>query len=445
MGFGKGHVRTNRAKKNIVGSLVVKGLSIAIGMILVPMTIHYVNPVRYGIWITMSSIIVWFGFFDIGFGGGLRNKLAQAMAKGDKELARTYVSTTYAILTMIIGVVYILFLIVNPFLNWAKILNASPEMAKELSMLALIVFTFFCIRFVLQLISTILIADQKSAKSSVFNLVGSAFSIIAIFIITKTTQGSLIYLGWALGFAPVVVLAASSLWFFNREYKYYTPSLKYVKFKYAKDLMNLGLKFFVIQIASIFLYQSNNLIIAQLFGPEQVTTYAIAYKYFGMIPMAFTIITYPLTAAYTEAYYKDEIDWVRKTVKSLINIWFAFLIGSILMLVFSKLAYRIWVGKSIEVPFVLSLICFLYTIVVTWSNIFLTFINGTGKVLVQLILTVIVIFINVPLAILFAKYMHFGIGGVLMATTISFLMFGLMMPIQYRKLVNKSAKGVWNR
>ena len=371
LGFGHGHARTIRAKKNIFGSLIVKGLSIAIGMVLVPMTIHYVNPVRYGVWVTMSSIIVWFGFFDIGFGSGLRNKLAEAMAKGDMELARTYVSTTYAILSIIIGLVYILFLVVNPFLNWTRILNASPDMARELSILALIVFTFFCIRFVLQLISSILVADQKSAKSSAFNLLGSVFSMFAIFIITKTTQGSLIYLGLALGFSPVLVLAIASLWFFSKDYRHFTPSFKYVKFRYGKDLMNLGVKFFIIQIASIFLYQANNLIIAQLFGPKSVTTYSIAYRYFSMIPMAFTIITYPFTIAYTEAFTKNEFDWVRKTIRSLIKIWGAFFLVSVVMLIFSDIAYRLWVGSSIKVPFILSLICFSYTVVVTWSNIFL--------------------------------------------------------------------------
>ena len=73
--FTKGHSRTLLAKKNIAASFVVKGLSVMINLALVPLTINYVNPSQYGIWLTLSSIIAWFSFFDVGFGNGLRNRL----------------------------------------------------------------------------------------------------------------------------------------------------------------------------------------------------------------------------------------------------------------------------------------------------------------------------------------------------------------------------------
>lgn len=178
-----GHERSIKAKKNIIASLVIKGLSIFINLLLVPLTIHYINPTRYGIWLTLGSVIGWISFFDIGLGNGLRNKFAEAIAKGNIELARRYVSTTYAIIFIIICVVLLLFLIINPLLNWAKILNSPAAMEKELSLLALIVFVFFCIQFLLQLITTIITADQQPAKASFLNLLGSILSLIVIFIL----------------------------------------------------------------------------------------------------------------------------------------------------------------------------------------------------------------------------------------------------------------------
>ena len=64
--FTKGHERTLRAKKNIVISFICKGLSILISFLVVPLTLGYVGKVEYGIWLTISAIIQWFGFFDIG-------------------------------------------------------------------------------------------------------------------------------------------------------------------------------------------------------------------------------------------------------------------------------------------------------------------------------------------------------------------------------------------
>lgn len=127
--INKGQERSVKAKKNIIASFLIKGLGIAISLVLVPLTISYIDPARYGIWLTLSSMVVWFSFFDIGFGNGLRNKFAEALAKGEHDLARVYVSTTYAILSIIIGVVLVIFFCVNPFLNWATMLNTPKAMA----------------------------------------------------------------------------------------------------------------------------------------------------------------------------------------------------------------------------------------------------------------------------------------------------------------------------
>ena len=79
--FTKGHERSIKAKKNIISSFVIQGISIGISLIMIPITLSYVNASQYGIWLTLSSIVTWFSFFDIGLTQGLRNKFAEARAK----------------------------------------------------------------------------------------------------------------------------------------------------------------------------------------------------------------------------------------------------------------------------------------------------------------------------------------------------------------------------
>src|ERR1017187_8756856 len=81
--INKGHYRSVKAKNNIIASFFIRGVSIVIGLVVVPLTINYINSSRYGIWLTLSSIISWFSFFDIGLSQDLRNKFAEAKAKGD--------------------------------------------------------------------------------------------------------------------------------------------------------------------------------------------------------------------------------------------------------------------------------------------------------------------------------------------------------------------------
>jgi len=440
--FIKGHPRSLKAKKNIVASFVIKGFSIAISLVLVPLTINYINPSRYGIWLTLSSIVGWLSFFDIGFGFGLRNKFAEALAENKEELAKIYVSTTYAILSIIIGIVLVAFFIVNPFLNWTKILNTTPELAGELSILALIVFVFFCLRFIFQLLSTVLAANQEPAKGSFIELMGSMASLLLIFILTKTTSGSLIYLGAILSFTPVFVLIVSSIWFYRNDYKKFAPSFKLIKFKYAKDLMSLGLKFFIIQIAALVLFNTDNIIIIQLFGSKYVTTYNVSFKLFSILVMVFNIIATPLWSAFTEAYTKNDLDWIKATIKTLEKIWLVLILFTVILLLISPYLFKLWLGDKVQVPFLLSVAMSSYVIVSIWQTIHVFFLNGIGKVKLQLYLVLFSSLINIPMAIFLGR--KFGLVGITITSTILFAIMGIVFSIQTRKILNNTATKIWN-
>lgn len=85
--------RSSLIKKNIAGSIVIKGVSILTSLLLVPLTLNYVNKELYGIWLTLSSVVLWLNFFDIGFTLGLKNKLAESLATKDytNEIGRAHV------------------------------------------------------------------------------------------------------------------------------------------------------------------------------------------------------------------------------------------------------------------------------------------------------------------------------------------------------------------
>lgn len=443
--FSKGHERTIRAKKNIIASFVIRGLSIVVGLVLVPLTINYLNPTKYGIWITLSSIIGWFGFFDVGLGHGLRNRFAEALAVGKHDLAKVYVSTTYAILSIIMGGIFVVFIFVNQFLNWNTILNTGEDidLSTELSFLALVVFAFFCLSFVFKLIRTILTADQQPAKASLFDLLGKIVALVLIFLLIKTTDGSLLYLGIVMSSTPVIILLTSSFWFYNGKYRAYRPSLKFIDFSKAPNLLGLGIKFFFIQISAVLLYQTNNIIIAQLFGPAEVTSYNVAFRYFSVLMMGFSIILTPFWSAFTEAWVKKELGWIKKTMSKLLGIWSLLLVGGIIMVLLSKWIYRIWVGDIITVPYALSALVAAWVLINAWNGVYSHFLNGLGKIKLQLYLGISAAVINVPLAILLG--LKIGIEGVLLANVLVTIMGALIYPVQYKKLIDNNAKGIWNK
>lgn len=445
VGLGEGHERTKRAKKNITAGLLIRGLNIGVGLLLVPITINYLNPTNYGIWITLTSLVAWFGFFDIGFGNGLRNRFAEAIAKDHHELAKTYVSTTYAILTIIISAFLILFYFLNFFINWNSILNAgdSPVMGKELSYLAVVVFTSFGMTFVFNLIAVILSADQRGALSSVFDLVGKSLSLIFIFILTKVSESSLLSLGIVYCSISPLVLAVASFCFFKGRYRIYRPSISSVDFSKAKDLFSIGAKFFLIQIAGILLYQTNNMIITQLFGPAMVTPYNVAFKYFNVLYMGWLIVIGPFWSAFTEAWTKHDIEWIKKTMEKLMKSWLILLLIGCILLLLSDFIFKLWINKSFSVPFWISFLTLSWIFINTWNGIFSHFLNGVGKIKVQLFLGVFVALINLPLAIFLGKLI--GLEGVLLANVLLGLIQVWLYPLQYLRIINETATGIFDK
>lgn len=441
--INKGHARSISAKKNILAAFVIKGLNILISIILVPLTIHYVSTEKYGVWLTISSVISWFGFFDIGLTHGLRNKLSESFAKRKYKLARIYVSTSYAILSIVITSVFLIYVAIKPFLDWTKLLNVSADLSSDLNTVVFYVFVLFCLRFIFQIISTLLNADQKPSLSSFILLLGNAFSLLVIFLLEKISGGSLLYLSMALGGIPVVVLVLSSIYLFRYRYKNISPRISFVKFGFAGDIMNLGVKFFIISIGVILFYNINNLIIIKLFGPNEVTVYNIAYKYFNFVNMAFTIILTPFWSAFTEAYVNNDIGWIKRSIEKLQVIWIILSVFILILWLVSDYAYELWVGPEIIIPRMLSLSVAFYFIIITWQTIYIQFLNGIGKIKLQLFIVVGTSFVNLPLAIFMGKL--YGVTGIMLSQIFFGSLTGIVLFVQYKKIINNSAKGVWIR
>jgi O-antigen/teichoic acid export membrane protein len=441
----KGHPRSVVIKKNIIGSFLVKGVSVIISFLIVPLVLNYVDKVEYGIWLTISSVIHWFGFFNLGLGNGLRNKLAEAIAMGDLKKGKVLVSTTYAIISIISAGIFLIFLFSNQFLDYAKIFNADPHYSDELKKVVIVVLGFFLLRLVLQLLTSIILAFQRSALSSAYELISSILSLVIIYLLTITTKGSLFYLAIVYSTSPALVLLISSLYFFKSRFKDISPSFSYIDFSYAKGLLNLGFLFLINRVNGIILFTTDSMIITQISGPEKVTPYNLTHKYFGIMTMFFEIFTIPLWSAFTDAFAKKEFSWINNVIRKTTRIWYISIVGLMLMFAVSGFIFKIWVGDKVEFSYSLSLLMAISVAMVTYVNVYSRFLNGVSKIRLSTYYSIGQALLNIPLSIFFAKNLNMGVQGVMLATIICIIPPFISNPIQTRKLINETAKGIWNK
>lgn len=442
--FNSGSERSRLIKKNIIASFGLRLISILCSLMVVPITINYVNPERYGIWLTLSSIVVWLSYFDFGFAHGFRNRFAEAIAKDDHELAQKYVSTTYAVLTLLFAVIMLVTSVINYYLNWSDILHVNQVYNSELRIVFQILILFFCVNIVAEIFTTLLTAYQRPALSAAVKTGGYVVSLLVIYVLTLTTQGNLELLAYALSGVPcLVTLVVSIVAFKKKRLSIYAPTLKSVDFSLTKNIVGMGGQFFLIMLCILLIFQFQNIIISRELGAEQVTLYNVTYKIFGIVEMVMMIILTPIWSAYTEAYTRKDFAWMKNSSRRLEQLGLLCIPALFLLWIVSPFLFEFWLGNSVLTSLSISAVVAFYILCRVWGNIYMYQINGTGKLRMQLLTYAVIAIFAIPMMILLGR--AFGLMGIVMVPSMAFLAQTLIMRIQLLKIISGASRGWWNK
>lgn len=435
--------RTLRMRNNTMYMMFLRCCSILITLISAPIMLTHVDRAEYGVLMTLTSIVNWVGMMDIGLGNGLRNNLSVYLANNEIKKAKETVSSCYGALALYVSILIAFFLIISPFVKWTDFLNSPQSSEYELLWLANVVFISFCINFLFGLINSILFAYQMPAYQSLFILLGQVFALIALIIQVYVFDVSSIFvIGSFNCIIPPCVTLIGSFFLFRGRLKEVSPSLRLVNFKTVNGILSLGIKFFVLQIITIILFQANNLIIAKVVNPESVVEYNLAFKYISVITMVFNIVLTPIWSATTDAYVRGDFDWIKRTLRYLRKVCIITICLGGIMVIASKFVYGIWLGKDvINIPYSTTALIWLYVSLEMMYKMHVMIVNGIGKVHAQMIITGVIALLYVPLACSMGKML--GIIGVLSANCIVFLLNYIWVKIQCTKLINQTADGFW--
>ena len=440
-GFLKGNQRSVMAKKNVLASMLIKGADTLVYLLLVPLTLGYLNAYEYGIWLTLSSILAWINSFDIGLGNGLRNKLGTAMAENDRERARGYVSTTFFMLLILSIGIFIVFSLLINVLDWYSILNVDSATVGNLKEVVLVSFLFFCLSFIFRFVGNVYQGLQLPAVNNLIGLGAHLFAFIVICILRLTIPASLFWVVVVYSAAfPAVYFLCYPVTFFKL-YPYLAPSFRYFRKEYLKDLFSLSISFFVIQVMALVLFSMSNVIISNLFGPDQVTPYNIAFKYFSFVSIFFGFLLAPIWSATTDAYAKGDLQWIQSSLNKIMKIMLGVLCVIVLMIACSGWIYKLWIGNSVEIPIELSILMGIYVLLIQYSLAYSSILNGMGKLKLQMINIIIVSVLFYPICYFFAQY--YGVNGILVGMIVVNISGAILNTIQLQKILSQRATGIW--
>lgn len=437
------NTRNKMLTTNILYSSILKIISLSTSLLIVPITINYLNKEVYGIWMTITSILFWINTFDIGLGNGMRNYLTEAISQKDYSLGKKYISTTLSLLTLIALVIGVIVLIPLLTIDFNKFFNTEAISNFDLRNTMIVAISFTLCNFVLKNIGFIYVAMQKYAINDFLSVLGNVLSLGIIFLLTKFTSGHLIYVVLAYTATQCIIFCLAAIPLF-KNHPELRPAFRFFDKSLSQKIVGKGLGFFVIQISScLVIFGAANMFITQFCGPAAVTTYNIAYKFFNLLVIAYTIILSPMWNAYTDAYVKGDMKWIEQTFNRALKLWGLSVVGGMAMLAGCQIFYHLWVGEKVIVPFTVSLCTLIYVCFFNLNNCVTYLINGLNKIRVQIITSLVFTALYIGIVLLLGKKL--GIEGVVLSMAGSYACMSLIHLYQCRLLIKEKAKGIWNK
>ena len=277
--------RSSNILKHIGITALTRPISMLLLFIQIRFMVAYLGDEKYGIWATLLSIMSWISSCDMGVGNGLRNKLGEAFAVGNKEKAKEYIATSYFIIFVVSLILFICGFFASIFLDWQKVFNSTILDRESYIILIGLNLFFVCINFITAICNQIFYAHQEASKVGFNQLTSQILFLPILVFLMKTTDSNLFLLSLFYGATVFISNIFWTMTFFYKQ-KDFRCSLRHIKKERVNDVMGLGVCFFVMQLSSIVIFTTDNLLITQLFGPADVTPYDIVYKLFSI----FTVV-----------------------------------------------------------------------------------------------------------------------------------------------------------
>ena len=416
-------------KKQLSFGFIFKILSMGLSYVSIPLFLKFLGKQDYGLWMTIFSIVSWIYTFDLGIGNGLRNKLSESFAKKDYIYAKEYITTGYIILSIVAFSILFLGLIGIKITNITKFLNINFYAENYIKLVFMSIFSLTIINFIILLYKVFYFSIHNSFIGELNNFIFQISFIFLLYLLNYFNKINLISIAIIYPGINLIIGIFATINFFKK-YPNLKPNLKFFKKEKIEEINGLGIIFFIIQISMLVILTTDNMLITKYIGANEVTTYSIVSKLFQILLILEGLISAPMWTLFIDAYVKKDKKWIKKAFINLNLLFLLLILGVIIMIYIFPYIVKIWIGQEFIYPRYLILFWGLFILNRVYGDIYMIFINATGRIKLQMYLYILGAIVNIPLTIYFIKDLNMGSSGAILATNICMLPLAIIMPIQ---------------
>lgn len=421
--------RKNRTKRLLeaVGSAVLsKGVLVLVNFLTIPIAIRYLGAESFGIWMTISTLLTMLLVLDLGIANSLTNFISEAYARNDREHASRYSTTALAAMTVVAGAMGLIAWVLWPHLRWYSIFHlSSPRLVPSVSHAAAAALSIFLIDLPSRLAVKILGGYQELRTANIFAAAGSIGNLLTIILLVHLHAGlAAMVAGSAAALVGADILCL--FWLVSFHKPWLRPRVSHLDRAAARRMMQMGTEFFVLQIAGLVVFNSDNLVITHYLGPAAVAPYSVAWRLVGYAAIVQTLLTPALWPAFSEAFERGDMAWVRKAFWHTIWITMGAALGfAVFFALLGRWTIRIWATSAAVPGETLMLLMCAWVLISTFMNDTGTVLVSKGETTLQAWCSLAAAAVNLTLSIWLVQ--RIGVNGVILGTILSYLLI-LIVP-----------------
>lgn len=417
------HGRAGRTKRlfEAVGSAVLsKGVLVLVNALSIPIVIRYLGAESFGIWTTISTFLAMLLVLDFGVANSLTNFISEAYARDDREHASRYSTTALCLMTAISGLLGLVAWLLWPYFDWYSIFHLSSRAESTVvSRAVAIALLIFLLDLPSRLAVKILGGYQELRIANLFAALGSIGNLITIVLLVYLRAGLPALVAGSEG-ALVSADILCLIWLLCFHKPWLRPRRAHLNRTAARRMVQLGVEFFLLQIAGLVVFNSDNLVVTHYLGPAEVAPYSVAWRLVGYAAIVQSLLSPALWPAFSEAFERGDLVWVRRAFRH--TMWITMGTASsfaILFAVAGRWMIRVWATQAAVPGETLMLLMCLWVIISTFMNNTATVLVSRGKTRLQAWCSVGAAAMNLALSIWLVQ--RIGSAGVILGTIASYL------------------------
>ena len=410
--------RYSRAILTGMTSLLSKLIVLATTLICVPLTYRYLGADRYGLWMTVTSLVLFLGFADFGLGNGLASAIAEANGRDDKAFARQQVSCAFFLLLGVAISILAILACAYSHINWSHLYHTQTNQGSlEAGPATAVLIICTALNMPLGTVLRVQVGYQQGYIADLWNTVGNILALFAVVAAVKSGAG-LPWLVAGLAGSPLIATTLNWVVQFCFRTPWLLPKPSLVEARSMLRLARMGGLFFIQQCCGLVYYVSDNLVIAQTLDSTHVAQFAVLQRLFSLGLISQYFMT-PLWPAFGEALVRLDFTWARLTIRrAIVSNFLVGGVSAIALLCGSQFIVRRWTGLEIGPIDPLRVGFALWIVLVGYVAAMNSFLNQRGVMARHLVFFGGASFLSLALKLYLVR--HWSLAGVVWATLIAF-------------------------